>query len=120
MMAASRPDAIVCANDRTAALLMHTLLHWEYAVPGDVRLVGIDDAEYAKLLPVPLTTLRQPTREIGRRSASDDAGATVTPGSSGPGYLLQTELIVRESCGARTPSIEGAEPDGNTPTERKH
>ena len=31
----------------------------------DVRLVGIDDVEYAGLLPVPLTTLRQPTQQIG-------------------------------------------------------
>ena len=51
MMAASRPDAIVCANDRTAALLMHTLLRLEYAVPGDVRLVGIDDADTRSLCP---------------------------------------------------------------------
>ena len=33
--------------------------------PEDIRLVGIDDAPYASLLPVPLTTVHQPTREIG-------------------------------------------------------
>ena len=52
--APARPDAIVCANDRTAARLMPTLLRLGYAIPGDVRLVGIDDVEYAGLLPVPL------------------------------------------------------------------
>src|SRR4029450_10571710 len=96
----AHPDAIVCSSDRTAALLMQTLLRLDYAVPGEVRLVGIDDAEYAKLLPVPLTTLRQPTREIG-----DAALATMREGLSRPDrpaqdILLQTELIVRESCGA--------------------
>jgi GntR family transcriptional regulator of arabinose operon len=120
MMAACRPDAIVCANDRTAALLMQTLLRLEYAVPGDVRLVGIDDAEYAKLLPVPLTTLRQPTREIGDAALAAMLERLSRPDRPVRDILLQTELIVRESCGARTPSIEGAEPDGNTPTERKH
>ena len=64
-MDAGRPDAIVCANDWTAARLMRTLLELRRRVPGDVRLAGIDDMEYASLLPVPLTTLRQPTREIG-------------------------------------------------------
>lgn len=62
---AERPDAILCANDRTAARLMHTLIALGHTVPRDVRLAGIDDLEYAGLLPVPLTTLRQPTRQIG-------------------------------------------------------
>ena len=30
-----------------------------------LRIVGIDDVRYAALLPVPLTTIRQPCREIG-------------------------------------------------------
>ena len=62
---AARPDAIVCANDRTAGQLMQTLLRPRPRVPRDIRLAGIDDVEYAALLPVPLTTLRQPTRQMG-------------------------------------------------------
>src|SRR6266850_861216 len=65
LMDSVRPDAIVCANDWTAARWMRALLELGHSVPDDVRLVGIDDVEYAKLLPVPLTTLRQPTRQIG-------------------------------------------------------
>ena len=65
LMESARPDAIVCANDRTAGRLMQTLIKLGYAVPKDVRLVGIDDVEFAALLPVPLTTLRQPSRQIG-------------------------------------------------------
>ena len=63
-MAARQPDAIVCANDRAAGRLMHTLLGSATRSPR-LRLVGIDDVDYAGLLPVPLTTLRQPAREIG-------------------------------------------------------
>ena len=44
---------------------MQTLLGSAARFPADVRLVGIDDVEFAGLLPVPLTTLRQPTRQIG-------------------------------------------------------
>ena len=41
-------------------------------LPRDVRLVGVDDLEYASLLPVPLTTLRQPTRaDRGGRPGRD-------------------------------------------------
>ena len=75
LMERAAPDAIVCANDRTAARLMHTLLRLGYAIPRDVRLAGIDDVDYAALLPVPLTTLRQPTRDDWRRRAGRDARA---------------------------------------------
>ena len=46
-MSIAAADAIVCANDWTAARLMRTLLDLGYGVPGDVRLVGIDDADFA-------------------------------------------------------------------------
>src|SRR2546430_12262674 len=65
-----RPDGIVCANDRTAGKLMHSLRLLKYRVPKDVRLVGIDDVEYAKLLPVPLTTLRSEERRVGKECRS--------------------------------------------------
>src|SRR5262245_4323409 len=55
LMESERPQGIVCANDWTAARLMRSLLELGHAVPGDVRLVGIDDVDYASLLPVPLT-----------------------------------------------------------------
>ncbi|HXG66107.1 MAG TPA: GntR family transcriptional regulator, partial [Blastocatellia bacterium] len=51
----SRPEAFVCANDITAASLMHTLDGLKIRIPADVRIVGIDDVKYAKLLRVPLT-----------------------------------------------------------------
>jgi GntR family transcriptional regulator, arabinose operon transcriptional repressor len=60
LMSSASPDAIVCANDRTAALLMHTLLRLGYRIPDGVRLAGIDDAEFARLLPVPLTRSGSP------------------------------------------------------------
>jgi hypothetical protein len=35
-----------------------------YRIPRDVRIVGIDDLQYAKLLPVSLTPVHQPCREL--------------------------------------------------------
>jgi DNA-binding LacI/PurR family transcriptional regulator len=97
----SRPDAIVCANDWTAARLMHTVLDLGHAVPGDLRLAGIDDMEYARLLPVPLTTLRQPAREIGAAAFAAMLERVTRPGVPARDILLQSELIVRKSCGGR-------------------
>jgi GntR family transcriptional regulator of arabinose operon len=99
-MKATRPDAIVCANDRTAGRLMHALLRLGYAIPRDVRLAGIDDVEYASLLPVPLTTLRQPTRQIGDVALGVMLERLARPDLPTRDVLLHCELIVRDSCGA--------------------
>ena len=48
MLAKNKPDGIVCANDVTAARLMKTLGILGVRVPDDVRMVGLDDVNYAK------------------------------------------------------------------------
>jgi DNA-binding LacI/PurR family transcriptional regulator len=100
LMDSNRPDAIVCANDWTAARIMRTLLELGHALPRDVRLVGIDDVEYASLLPVPLTTLRQPTAQIG--AAALAAMLDRLSGADFPtrDILLHGTLVVRKSCGS--------------------
>ncbi|MEM8955947.1 MAG: GntR family transcriptional regulator, partial [Verrucomicrobiota bacterium] len=57
-------DGVLCANDLTAAELLKSLQSLRVVVPVDVRLAGFDDVRYATLLPVPLTTIHQPCREI--------------------------------------------------------
>ena len=108
LMEAHGPEAFVCANDRTASLLIPTLLRLGHSVPGHVRVVGIDDLEYAKLLPVPLTTLRQPTRQLGDAALAamlERIARTHLPTRE---ILLNCELIVRESCGASAMSTSRA------------
>jgi GntR family transcriptional regulator of arabinose operon len=99
---AQQVDGIVCANDRTASRLIPTLLGLGSAIPGDVRVVGIDDLEYAKLLPVPLTTLRQPTRQLGDAALAAMLERVARSHLPTRDILLNCELIVRDSCGART------------------
>jgi DNA-binding LacI/PurR family transcriptional regulator len=100
LMESVQPEAVICANDRTAARLMHTLLDLGYAVPRDVRLVGIDDVDYAALLPVPLTTLRQPTREIGAAALAAMLDRVAKADLPTRDILLQGTLVVRKSSGA--------------------
>ncbi len=98
---AARPDAVVCANDGTAAGLMHTLLELGYGIPDQVRLVGVDDVHYARLLPVPLTTYRQPTREIGVAALAAMLERVERTDLPIRDVLLHGRLVVRRSCGAR-------------------
>lgn len=95
-------DAVVCANDRLAADLLRTLRAAGVAVPQDVRLVGFDDAEFAGFLPVPLTTVRQPSRQIGSAAAAAMMERLERPDLPARDIFLQTTLVVRQSCGAST------------------
>jgi GntR family transcriptional regulator, arabinose operon transcriptional repressor len=97
------PDAIVCANDRTAARLMRTLQRLGRRIPDDIRLAGIDDAPIASLLPVPLTTLRQPTRQIGDAALAAMLDRVARRELPARDIFLHCDLVVRESCGAHTP-----------------
>jgi GntR family transcriptional regulator of arabinose operon len=94
------PDGIVCANDRTAGEVAHSLARLSRRVPDDVRLVGIDDAGYAQLLPVPLTTFRQPAAALGDTALSVMLDRVARPDRPQRDTLLHGELIVRASCGS--------------------
>jgi GntR family transcriptional regulator, arabinose operon transcriptional repressor len=94
-----RPDAFVCANDLTAGNLMHTLMSLDRRIPDDIRIVGIDDVKYARLLPVPLTTLHQPCRDIGRIAMAVMLDRIANPDLPPRDVLLGCKLVVRKSCG---------------------
>ena len=93
-------EAFVCANDRVAGRLMHALLAAGLRIPRDIRIVGIDDVNYASLLPVPLTTVHQPCRDIGEAALRVMLERLDRPKMPARDVLLECTLVVRESCGA--------------------
>jgi len=95
-----RPDGIVCANDRTAGTLMHTLASLQMQAPRDIRMVGFDDV-FADILPVPLTTLRQPCQQIAESAIRAMLDRLANPEMATRDILLDCELIVRQSCGSQ-------------------
>ncbi len=97
---ASSVEAFVCVNDRVAADLMHGFLAQGVRIPEDVRLVGIDDVRYASLLPVPLTTVRQPTHAIGEAALAVMLERIERPKAPARDVLFDGELIVRKSSGS--------------------
>lgn len=97
------PDAIVCANDNTAAVLMQSLERERLRVPRDLRVVGFDDVKYATLLSVPLTTIHQPCRDIGALAFRAMLERIKEPTMPARTLLLSPRLVVRESCGAYLP-----------------
>lgn len=96
----ARPDGIICANDRTAGTLMHTLSALHLQIPDDIRMVGFDDV-FADVLPVPLTTLRQPCQQIAEAAIRALLERIAYPEMAPRDILLDCELIVRQSCGSQ-------------------
>jgi LacI family transcriptional regulator len=62
-------SAVFCANDQTAYGARLTLFRRGLRVPEDISLVGFDDLPTSSYMTPPLTTVRQPTYEIGHLAA---------------------------------------------------
>jgi LacI family transcriptional regulator/LacI family repressor for deo operon, udp, cdd, tsx, nupC, and nupG len=69
-------------------------------IPDDVAVVGYDDMPWALALDPPLTAVRQPSYELGRRAAELLLQRVEDPKRSTSLVVLQPELVVRQSCGA--------------------
>jgi LacI family transcriptional regulator len=93
-------DAVICANDLTAAYFMQTAEQDHFHIPKDIRVVGFDDAKYASLVRVPLTTIQQPCRNIAITAFRAMLERIAEPALPARSLLLAPRLVVRESCGA--------------------
>lgn len=109
MLGSRRDRAFVCANDLTAARLMHTLEDLGVDVPDDVRVSGFDDVTYAHLLRVPLTSVRQPAQGIGAAAMRAMLDRLAVPDLPARDILLPTSLVVRRST-ARSPGKSKGRP----------
>ena len=100
VLQAQRLDAVVCANDHTAASLMKALMDTGMRIPEQLRIVGFDDVSYASLLPVPLTTVQQPCGDIGTTAMAAMLDRIRNPHLPPRTILLNGNLVIRESCGS--------------------
>lgn len=88
-------SAVVAYNDLMALGLMTAAKEQYVAVPGRLSIVGSDDIFGADLVTPALTTIRSPLRDIGARAIE----MLVAPASEGPGTMLKTSFIARDSTG---------------------
>ncbi len=110
-------DAIVAADDATAFGVMDGLQQRGIRIPYDVAVVGFDDVEEARFTTPPLTTIRQPLFEQGRRAV--ELVVAQIRGQAVPHHsvALDTKLVVRSSCGCppvehlQLPSDEPPQPE---------
>jgi DNA-binding LacI/PurR family transcriptional regulator len=86
------PTAIVAYDDATAIGVIRAVHALGIEVPGTLSVIGFDDIEMAAFSEPPLTTIRQPRREMGRMAMrsilSSIRGEPPRPSSALPGKLV--------------------------------
>ncbi|MDD5599453.1 MAG: GntR family transcriptional regulator [Victivallaceae bacterium] len=91
--------AVFAGNDYQAIGAMQAIKDAGLKVPDDVSVAGFDDLKFSPLLETPLTTVRQPKKEIGLKAfnilldkvRNDDCKETAK-------VVLDTEIVIRKSC----------------------
>jgi LacI family transcriptional regulator len=90
------PTAVMCLNDTAALGLLDGLQAEGVRVPADLSVVGYDDLPFARRLAPPLTTVGQPSYQLGQVAAELllDEGR---PGHAHREIRFRPELVVRGS-----------------------
>lgn len=88
-------DAVFCASDRMAQGALETAFRQGRRVPEDLLVMGFDDHDLAQQTNPPLSTIRQPIRDVGR-SAIDSLLSAVAGGRP-EDIVFPVELVVRQS-----------------------
>jgi LacI family transcriptional regulator/LacI family repressor for deo operon, udp, cdd, tsx, nupC, and nupG len=106
--AADRPTAVICFNDLVAIGLMRALRELGLSVPGDISIVGHDDIDLLAYLPLGLTTIHVPKRDMAEVATEllirhIESREALMPRR----VLVHAELVVRES----TRSLARGTPD---------
>lgn len=100
------PTAVFCFNDVTAIGAMHALSLAGWEVPVDCSVMGFDDLDLSAYFCPPLTTVRQPRRQMGER-AMEMLLALIDENGAPQAEMLPTELVVRGTTGP-APSGHGS------------
>lgn len=98
--ATGRPDAVFAANDLIALGILQAFTSAGVAVPGEIALVGYDDIDFAAAAAVPLSSVRQPSREIGATALSILIEEAADPHRAPRDVVFEPELVARTSTQA--------------------
>jgi LacI family transcriptional regulator len=100
--AAHPPTAVFASNDEMALGAIQAAAKLNLSTPGDISVVGFDDFSDARLSVPPLTTIRQPVKEMSHAAADMliRRKSTIEGGARHAAALLPHELVVRASAAA--------------------
>ena len=100
-------EAVVAASDLLAISALGLLAERGIRVPGDLAVAGFNDIAEGRLVSPPLTSVSLPFYEQGRQAV--EALLSTLAGDAVPGQVvLKSRLLVRQSCGCPSRSVEAA------------
>ncbi|BDZ64936.1 LacI family DNA-binding transcriptional regulator [Agromyces mangrovi Wang et al. 2018] len=92
-----RIDGLFAANDQMAIGAYSAIREAGLSIPDDIAVVGFDDDNYAATAVPPLTTVHQPSLEMGTTMAKTLV-RLIEGDDVEPTTLLSTELVLRASA----------------------
>jgi LacI family transcriptional regulator len=96
----SFPEAIFCANDEMAIGAIEAFRDAGIKVPDQIAIVGFDDIELASYITPSLTTVKHPKYLLGS-TATHMLIQALKNDFNISNIKLDTQLIIRESCGSK-------------------
>lgn len=93
----SPPDAVFVANNLMTVGAVECLVDRGVSIPESIGVVGFDDIPWAHLVRPSLTTVTQPTYELGRTAATLLERRISDPSRPPSRIVLRTELQIRGS-----------------------
>jgi LacI family transcriptional regulator len=106
LMLPEPPTAVFAACDETAAGVVEAARIRGLRVPQDLSVVGFDDTQLARYFSPPLTTVRQPLREMGGVALRTALRMAADEKLDSHHVELATELIVRHSTAALSDDVQ--------------
>ncbi|MEV6105011.1 LacI family DNA-binding transcriptional regulator [Streptomyces sp. NPDC051940] len=97
---ATRPTAVLAANDRCAVGLLHSLAGAGLEVPGDLSVAGFDDSHLSHLSHIDLTTVRQDAVAQAAQAVRFAVERLDDPSLPPRELVLEPRLVIRGTTGA--------------------
>jgi DNA-binding LacI/PurR family transcriptional regulator len=94
------PTAVFSCNDMMAAGALHAIYEQGLHVPEDIAIVGFDDVPQTKIIIPALTTIRQPSEEMGSKATEMLIDRLEDKDGHPNQVIFSTTLVIRQSCGA--------------------
>ncbi|MEM6162262.1 LacI family DNA-binding transcriptional regulator [Erwinia sp. P6884] len=92
-----RPDAVFAVSDTLAAGAMAAIRDAGLRVPEDIAVAGFDGSGLAEMVSPPLTTIAQPSRDIGRKACELVVQRIENPEAVTERIIMDWHLIERAS-----------------------
>jgi DNA-binding LacI/PurR family transcriptional regulator len=92
-----RPQALIAGNDLRAIMLMRNLRELKMDIPGDIKIIGFDNMEFAPFVAPSLSSVDLQNEKLAE-AAFEMIFQFIKKGAFPKNITVKPELIIRESA----------------------